>query len=85
MLLPRSAKLIDRPNVCRFGRSINGSQRHAQNRVRAETRLVRRSVKLDQQPIDRLLISGVLPDQRRMNFRVHIFDSFANSESLQTL
>ena len=51
------------------GRGVRGGERHAEDRVGAQARLVRRAVELDQRAVDRELVERVVPDDRRPRSR----------------
>jgi hypothetical protein len=67
----RNARL----RCCRLRRS----QRGTEDRVRAETALVRRPVERDQRRIDRALLSGVEADQRLCDLGAHVLDGPAHT------
>ena len=54
------------------GRGVGGRERDAEHRVRAEARLVRRPVELDQAPVERLLVAAVAADQRARDLVVDV-------------
>ena len=55
------------------GLRVGGGERHAEDRVGAEPRLVGRAVELDQRPVERLLVGGVAcPSSRRGDLAVDV-------------
>src|SRR5262249_17499405 len=58
---------------------MRAGQRHAEQRVGAETRLVRSAVQLNEPAVDLALVHGVQTDQTRANLRVHVADGPAHA------
>jgi hypothetical protein len=85
VFVPDETELIDWPDIFSFSRGVNGSQRRAENRIRAESGLVRRPVQFDQKLIDCLLIGGVLTNECRSNFGIDVFHGTTNSQPLKSV
>ena len=69
---------VERQTRLRGGR-LRRRKRGAEDRVRAETSLVRRPVELDQRGVDRSLLRGVEPDQRLRDLGAHVLDRLADA------
>ena len=58
--------------ACIRCRRLRRGKRAAENRVRAEPPLVRRAVRLDENPVDLRLIGGIHPGKRGRELAVHV-------------
>ena len=61
-------------HACGRGGRLRSGERRAEDRVRAEARLVLGAVERDERGVDRALIGGVEPDQSRRDLRAHVVD-----------
>ena len=58
---------------------MDDGERHAEDRVRAELRLVRRAVELAQEPVDHALVARVEPPQVVRNRAVDVLDGLRHA------
>ena len=74
-----AAQVAEELQPGRVGGRPGHRHRHADDRVGAEPRLVRRAVKVDQRLVDQSLVVGLMAEQFRLDLVHHVVDGAADA------